>query len=123
MHKLSAQSELLCPVTIGEESEIANALKPVGKYVKQEPTDEFVGAERHRLVAAAIAIILPAKLNLAVIDIEQTVVGDGDAVRVSCDVLEDLFRSREGALRVDHPVFFPDGSKVTQEGVAYPKWF
>ena len=96
MHKLSAQSELLCPVAIGEESEITNALKPIGKYVKQEPTDEFVGAERHRLVAAAIAIILPAKLNLAVIDIEQTVVGDGDAVRVSRDILKDLFRSGEG---------------------------
>jgi hypothetical protein len=44
--------------------------------VKPEPTDEFVSAKRHRLVAVAIAIILPAKLNLAVIDIEQAIVGD-----------------------------------------------
>ena len=106
MHELSAQSELLCPVPIGEESEIANALEPIGKYVKQEPTDEFVRAKRHRLVAVAIAIILPAKLNLAIIDIEQTVVGDGDAVRVSRDILEDFLRSGEGSLRVDHPVLF-----------------
>ncbi len=123
MHELPAQSELLCPIAIGEEAEIANTLEPVGKYVKQEPTDEFVSAERHRLVTVAIAIIFPAKLNRAVIDIEQAIVGDGDAVRVSCNILEDLLRSGEGALRVDHPILFPGGRNVTQEGVAHPKWF
>ena len=122
MHELLAQSELLSPVSIGEEAEIANTSESVGKYVKQEPTNEFVSAKRHRLLTVAIAIILPAKLNLAVIGIEQTVVGDGDAVRVSCDILEDVFRSGEGFLRVDHPVLFSDGSKVTQEGISHPKW-
>ena len=123
LHELPAQSEPLSPVAIGEEAEIANALEAIGKYVKQESTDEFVSAKRHRLVAVAIAIIPPAKLNLAVIDIEQAIVGDGDAVRVSCDILEDFFRPGEGSLRVDHPVLFLDGSKVTQEGAACPKWF
>ena len=93
MHELPAQSELLCPIAIGQEAEIANPLETVGKNVKQEPADEFVGAQRHGLVAVAIAVVLPAKLNLAVIDIEQTIVGDGDAVRVSCDILEDFFWS------------------------------
>jgi hypothetical protein len=123
LHELPAQNELLCPIAIGEEAEIANTLEPVGKYVKQEPTDEFVSAKRHRLDVVAIAIILPAKLNLAVIDIEQAIVGDGDAMRVSCDILEDFFRPGKGSLGVDHPILFPGGSDVTQEGVAYPKWF
>jgi hypothetical protein len=70
LHELPAQSELLCAIAIGEKAEISNTLESVGKDVKQEPTDEFVSAKRHRLVAVAIAIILPAKLNLAVIDIE-----------------------------------------------------
>jgi len=71
----------------------------------------------------AIAIIFPAKLNLVVVDIEEAIVGDGDAVRVSCDVLEDLFRSGEGALRVNHPILLLDRRDVTQEGVARPKGF
>ena len=123
MHELPAQSELLCPITIGEEAEIANTLEPVGKNVKQEPADEFVCIKRHRLVAVVIAIILPAKLNLAVIDIKQAIIGDGDAVRVACDIFEDYFRSSEGPLGVNHPVLFPDGGDVTQEGIAHPKWF
>ena len=123
LHELPAQSELLCAVAIGQETEIANTLESVGKNVKQEPTDEFVSTERHRLVAVVIAIILPAKLNLTVIDIEQAIVGDGDAVRVSCDVLEDLFRSGKGALRVNHPILLLGRRDVTQEGVAHPKGF
>jgi hypothetical protein len=123
LQELPAQSELLCPIAIGEEAEIANSLEPVGENVKQEPTDEFVGTERHRLVTVAIAIILPAKRNPAVIDIEQAIVGDGDAVRVPCDILEDFFRSSEGWLGVNHPVLFSAGSDVAQEGVAHSKWF
>jgi hypothetical protein len=80
------------------KAEIANALESVGKHVKEEATDEFVSTERHRLVLIAIAIILPAKRNPAVIDIKQAVVGDGDAVRVACDILEDFFRPSEGGL-------------------------
>jgi hypothetical protein len=73
LHELPAQSELLCAVAIGQEAEIPNTLEPVGKYVKQEPTDEFVSAKRHRLLTVAIAIIFPAKLNLAVVDIEEAI--------------------------------------------------
>ena len=38
MHELPAQRELLCPIAIGEEAEIADTLEAVGTYVKQEPT-------------------------------------------------------------------------------------
>jgi hypothetical protein len=123
LHELPAQRELLCPIPTSQEAKIANTLEPVGKYVKQEPTDEFVSTKRHRLLAVVIAIILPAKLNLAVIDIEEAIVGDGDAVRVPCDILEDFFGSGEGWLGVNHPILFSDGSDVTQEGIACPKWF
>ena len=98
-------------------------MEPVGKDVKQEPADEFVSVKRHELLAVAIAIILPAKLDLAVIDIEQTIVRNRDAMRVSRNILENLFRSGEGLFRVHHPILFLGKSDVTQEGVAYAKWF
>jgi hypothetical protein len=108
--KSPAQREFLCPIAIGEKAEIANTLEPVGKYVNQEPADEFVSTKRHRLVAVVIAIILPAKLHLAVTDIEQATVGDSDAMRVSCDVLEDFFGSRKGEAwrRLPNPLSEPE---------------
>ena len=71
--------------------------------MEQEPTDEFVSGKRHRLLTVAIAIIFPAKADLAVVDIEQAIVGDGDAVGISADVIEDLLRPGERALGIDHP--------------------
>jgi hypothetical protein len=46
----------------------------------------------------AIAIVLPAKRHLAVIDIEQAIVGDGDAMREACDILENFFRPSKSGL-------------------------
>ena len=46
MQKLPAQCELLCPVSIGEETVVANTLKSFGQNVEQEPTDELLGDDQ-----------------------------------------------------------------------------
>ena len=57
----------------------------------------------HRLLAIAVAVVLPAEADLAVVHGQQTVVGDGDTVGIAADIVEDLGRPGEGPLRVDHP--------------------
>ncbi len=42
-----------------------------------------------------------------IIDGEQSIVGDGDAVGIACQILEHLLRSSEGRLGVDDPVVPP----------------
>ena len=44
-------------------------------------------------------------------------------MRVSCDILEDLFWSGEGSLGVNDPILFPAWSDVAQEGISHAKWF
>ena len=34
----------------------------------------------------------------------QTVIGNGDAVGIAAEIVQDLFRAAEGRLRVDHPL-------------------
>ncbi|ESY10731.1 hypothetical protein X751_30775 [Mesorhizobium sp. LNJC395A00] len=48
-------------------------------------------------------IILPAETHRAILDIDEPVVGDGDAVRVAADVIEDLFGAGKWRLGVDDP--------------------
>ena len=74
LQELPAQNKILSPIAIGEEAVIANTLESVRKDVKQEPADEFGSVKRHELLAVAIAIILPAELDLAIINIEQATV-------------------------------------------------
>src|SRR4051812_15159686 len=71
LQELPAQCELLSPVAIGEEAVVANTLKSFGEKVEQEPTDELLGSDCHGLEAAVITIVLPAKLNLSVLESEQ----------------------------------------------------
>ena len=75
-----ASGELLRSVAVAEEAVVADALEPVGKDVEQKATDELRAGERHGLRLVAVTIVLPAEGNLAVGDVEQAIVGDGDAV-------------------------------------------
>src|SRR5947209_6499650 len=48
----AGQCDIACPVAVGEEAIVADAMEPVGQDVDQEAADELVGVERHQLVAS-----------------------------------------------------------------------
>src|SRR5258708_8973554 len=83
----------------------ANTLKSFRENVKQEPTDELLGGERHGLMAAFVTGVLPAKPNLPVVQPEQPVVRDSKSMGGPCDGLEDLLPSRERRLGGDLPIY------------------
>jgi hypothetical protein len=51
--------------------------------VQQEPAQELFGVYCHEPALVSVCIVLPAKHTLAVGEINQTVVGDGYAMRVA----------------------------------------
>ena len=63
--------------------------KPAHEFERRKPTD---------------APVTGAEDDLAVIDVEQAVVGDGDPVGVEAKVAKERVGFSEGCLRVDHPV-------------------
>src|SRR5580658_3328104 len=72
--------------------------------MQQETANELVGGPGHRSDLAVVPIVLPLEADLTVFYIEQTVVGNRDAVRITADVIEDLLRSGERPLGVHHPL-------------------
>jgi hypothetical protein len=54
--------------------------------MEQETTDELVGCEDHRPDPPAGAIVLPAETDGTVVDTDQAIVGDGDAVCVAPEI-------------------------------------
>ena len=109
---------MIAASAIGEEAVIADAMEARGQDVKQEAADELIGRDGHDLLPIAVPIVLPAETNGAILDIDKAVVGDGDAVRVAADVIEDLFGSAEGRLGIDHPLGLSKGRQIAPEGVA-----
>jgi len=64
---------------------MADAMEPFGQDMKQETADEFVGRQRHGLVAAwpFDPVVLVFEGDAARVGSNQSAVGDGDAVGVA----------------------------------------
>src|SRR5579859_1714255 len=113
--EFAASGELLRAMAVAEEAEVPDAVEPVRQHMDQEATDEFVGRERHRLLAIVVPVILPAEADLAVIQRHKAVVGDGDAMRIAADIVENLSWPGERPLGIDHPLSLPGRRQVAPE--------
>jgi hypothetical protein len=108
--ELTALGELGLPVAIGEQSEVADAHEAVGDDKEQEAADELRGLKGHDLEAVPVGVVLPAKVDDAVGEANKAVIGEGDAVGIATEVVEDLGGAGERRLGADHPGF-DDGAR------------
>ena len=76
--------------------------------MEEEPAQELAGRKSHFLLRAGVCIVLPAKGDRTVGNTQKSVIGDRDAVCVTCQIAQDLFGPSERRLGVNHP-FEPVG--------------
>lgn len=86
------------PSAVGEESEVADAHQAFGQNVKQESAQELMGGNGHDLLLAAMGIVPPEEGDAIVLEGHETMVGDGHAVCIAGQVVEDVFSASEGGL-------------------------
>ena len=106
IEKLSAKGKPVAAMAVGEEAEVADLGKLLGKDVKEEAADELVGVESHASGAVVAVAVAPPEGHLPVLECQQAVIGDGDAVRIAAEVIEDLSGSPKGRFGVDDPFMF-----------------
>src|SRR5216683_450910 len=70
----------------------------------EEAAQELLRREGHGALLAAVRIVLPAKSDLGVGDREQAMVGDGDPVGITGQIVKDMLGSAEGRLGIDDPL-------------------
>src|SRR5713226_6775251 len=90
--------------------------------MQQEAPDELVGIKGHYALARVVAIVLPAKPDLAMVDAEQAVVGNRDAMSVAAEIVEYLLRATKWRLRVDHPFILLSASQVFGKCTRIGQW-
>ena len=88
---------------VGHESEMPDADEAWRQHVQEEPAQELAGRKRHFPFPVGMCVVLPAKGDLAVGNTHNSVIGDGDAVCVTCQIAEDLFGPSKRRLGVNHP--------------------
>jgi hypothetical protein len=71
--------------------------------MQQEAPDELLGIQSHGLGAAVMLVVFVLKRDSAIFQRDQSVVGDGDSMRVTAQISEHLLGAAERRLGVNHP--------------------
>ncbi len=100
----AALREFLLPHTVGQEAEVPQPVEAVRRDVEHQTPQEFHGLERQGAQAVAVLVVLVAEGHLAVLQGDEPVVGDGDAMGIAGQVLEDVLGVLEGLFGVDDPL-------------------
>ena len=95
--------QVLFAVSIAQEPVIANAVESSGENVEEESPNELLGRESHDFLLIVVAVVPPVELDLPVLDIQQSMVGNRDSVGVAAHVFHHLLRSGERRFGVDNP--------------------
>lgn len=94
---------------VGHPPEVTDAWKSFWQHMQQEPAQELMVGKSHDAVLALMSVVFPAKRYAVFVDAKQAVVGNGDAMGVTGQILQNVFRTAEGRLGVDDPRFTGDG--------------
>lgn len=85
---------------VGHPPEVTDAGKAFWQHMHQEPAQELLVGKSHGAVLALVGVVFPAKSYAVVVDAKQTVVGNGDSMGVTGQVLQNVFRTAERRLGV-----------------------
>ena len=89
------------------ESIVANLVEAFWEHMLKEAPYEFEGRERHCSAIASGSIAI-RKGDMTSLNVDDAVVGDGDAMDVSAEIIEQRLMPLLGMFAVDVPVFSPD---------------
>jgi hypothetical protein len=83
---------------------VANPNESAWQHMQQKAPQELVGADGHGPLLIAMGVILPPERDLAVLESNQSVVGDGNTMSILSEVMQYVFGSAEGPFCIHDPV-------------------
>ena len=87
----------------------------------EESSQKLISGDHHDLLLTAPCVVFPAKRDSIILESNEPVVGDGDAMCISRQIVQNMFRTAEGWLDVYHPVFAEEESQERVESAGLCK--
>ena len=81
--------------------------------MQKEAAQELIGRYCHQFLFAAVSVILPAKCHKAIGEVNDSMIGDGDAMGVAGQVMKSMLRAAERRFGIHDPILT---EKRTKEG-------
>jgi len=100
---------------------VTDADQALGQNVDQESAQKLICRNGHDLVLTAVRIVFPAKRDSIILKRNQSMVGDGDAVRIASEIVQNMLGTAEGWLGLDDPVLAKELSKKVLKATWFDK--
>jgi len=88
--------------------------------VLEKAPEELSGPQRHLALLVAVGVVPPAKCDVLAIERQQSMIADGDAMRITAEIAQNLQRTTEGRFGVYHPVLPKEASQEFPEAARLP---
>ena len=88
---------------VGHKAEVPDADKALREHMHEESADELVGRNGHNTLHVSVSVVAPAERHVVAVEGEQSMIGDGDAMRVTAEIAQYLFWTAKGRFGVDDP--------------------
>jgi hypothetical protein len=83
---------------------VADANQALGQNVDHKSAQELICGNGHDLLLAAVGIVLPSERHSIILECDESMVGDRDAMGIAREIMQNMFGTAEGWLGVDDPV-------------------
>jgi hypothetical protein len=101
--------------SIRQEAKIPDSDEALRQHMQEETAQELGCQQCHLALLATTRIVLPTEGDAFSVECQQPVIGNGDPVRVSTEIAQDLGWATEGRLGVDQPVLTVQLSQKSTE--------
>ena len=111
-----AQFQRLPAVPVTKKSKVPNLYEAGREYVEQEAADELRGLKSHRAAAVVVPGVAPAKAHLLVLEADEPSVGNGDAMGVAGQILQNMLGAAERRLSGTTAFSCSEGRGIDSDG-------
>src|ERR1700691_4459494 len=80
-----------------------DADKPFRQHMEEESSQELGRSERHYLLYTTVRIVPPTEADLFSVEGKQTMIGNGNTMRVAAEIAQHLQRAAERRFGINHP--------------------
>src|SRR5262249_25378280 len=92
-------------VPVGEAAVMPETHEAAGSHMQQKTAEKFVGVARHGLDTNRLTTVTGGEADPPVTHVEEPMIGNGDAMGIAAEIVQDLSRTGKRCLGVDNPLF------------------